>query len=89
MHLAGYFFDKNNNVLPIENVLRLLPLSIVKVEAMAIPPEQPIGSGEAVEEPMANDDAGPALSSHSDVSLNPMGVIDRLTEEVDAIEEQQ
>ncbi|CAM6096694.1 unnamed protein product [Calypogeia fissa] len=61
----------------------------VKAEAVATPPEQPVGSDETMEEPTGNDDAGPALSGHFNVSLNPTGVIDRLIEEAEAVEEQQ
>ncbi|CAM6102971.1 unnamed protein product [Calypogeia fissa] len=60
----------------------------VETEAVATPSGKPIGSSKAVEEPTGNDDARSVLSGHSDVSLDPMGVIDRLTEEAEAVEEQ-
>ncbi|CAM6095138.1 unnamed protein product [Calypogeia fissa] len=66
----------------------LSPPRHLEAKAVATPPEQPVGSSEAVEarveEPTGNDDARPALSGHSDVNLDPTGIIDRLTEEAKA-----
>ncbi|CAM6093816.1 unnamed protein product [Calypogeia fissa] len=56
---------------------------------MAHPPEQPMESMEAVDEPMGANEDRPALSNHLDVSLTTMGVIDRLMDAAEAINELQ
>ncbi|CAM6106297.1 unnamed protein product [Calypogeia fissa] len=60
----------------------------IEHEAMAIPPMDLVSSGE-VEEVVGSVDVGPTPSRHSDVSLDPMGVIDRFTLKEDSAEDKQ
>ncbi|CAM6093822.1 unnamed protein product [Calypogeia fissa] len=62
-----------------------------KEEAIASPPEQPAGSGEPVEDPrdIEAEQTGIDASALSDVSQPPGGVMDRLMDATDAMNEMQ
>ncbi|CAM6100872.1 unnamed protein product [Calypogeia fissa] len=66
------------------------PPRLMEVATMATPPEQPVGSAAAAEEPLvpekAHEEEGPALSGHSNESLTPMANIDRLIAAAEVIQ---